>query len=291
MRSMTGYGKFTITEDDKEITIELKSVNNRFLEVNCRIPKYLSLCEDIVRRSLKKQISRGSVDVFFSYENRRETAKKLSVDLGLADEYYRAADTVSAKYGLHADVLARDILKFPDMLKVSEEKEDEQALSVLVEKCVTGAVLELNKLRDIEGEGIKKDLSAIISNIERTVGEVTTRVPFIIKEYRQKLEDRVKELLNGVGVDESKLLNEVAFMADKLDINEEISRLNSHIGQFKTEIESKGELGRKLDFLSQEIGREINTMGSKCNDITISGKVIYMKNELEKIKEQIRNVE
>lgn len=291
MNSMTGYGKFVVTEQDRQVTVEMKSVNNRYLEINCRIPKALSAVEDAVKRTVKKYLRRGSVDVFFSYENNSAQGKKLTVDEVLASAYVDAAKRLALKCDIENSFTVTDLLRTNDVVKIDAEDDDEALLKELVEKCAEGAVKELNRMRGVEGTTIRDDLNKLIGNIDSALTKAEKRAPMVVEDYSVRLRARIEELLNGVPTDEARLMNEVAFFADKADVNEEISRLHSHIAQFRAALDSSDPQGRNLDFLSQEIGREINTMGSKSNDTELTNLVIYMKNELEKIKEQIRNVE
>lgn len=291
MNSMTGYGKCVESLDGRQITIEMKSVNNRFLEINCRMPKALSALEDTVKRSIKKYLNRGSVDVFFNYENNTQSGKTATVDEALVGAYVSAARFISEKFGLPDDYTVSCVMRNADAVKIDSEPENEEILKALAEKCALGAAEALYKMREVEGATIAADLTRLIDNIDGALVRAETRAPKVVEDYAERLKARVTELLDGVELDESKLINEVAFFADKADINEEISRLHSHIAQFRSAVASSGAQGRNLDFLSQEIGREINTMGSKSNDTELTKEVIYMKNELEKIKEQIRNVE
>lgn len=291
MNSMTGYGKFVVTEQDRQVTVEMKSVNNRYLEINCRIPKALSAVEDAVKRTVKKYLRRGSVDVFFSYENNSAQGKKLTVDEVLASAYVDAAKRLALEYEIENSFTITDLLRTNDVVKIDAEDDDEGLLKELVEKCAEGAVKVLNRMRGVEGATIRDDLNKLIGNIDSALTKAEKRAPMVVEDYSVRLRARIEELLNGVPTDEARLMNEVAFFADKADVNEEISRLHSHIAQFRAALDSSDPQGRNLDFLSQEIGREINTMGSKSNDTELTNLVIYMKNELEKIKEQIRNVE
>lgn len=291
MNSMTGYGKFIVAESDRQITVEIKSVNNRYLDINCRIPKALSAVEDTVKRTIKKYLRRGSVDVFFNYENNSPQGKRIIVDGILADAYIEASNKLAAEYGIENDFSVTDLMRTQEVIKIDSEAEDEQLLKTLAEKCTEGAVKELNRMRATEGKTIADDLAKIVANIGEALSKAEQRAPKVVEEYSQKLRAKITELLSGVEIDEARLLNETAFFADKADINEEISRLHSHIAQFTSALSSDQPQGRNLDFISQEMGREINTMGSKSNDTELTNLVVYMKNELEKIKEQIRNVE
>ncbi len=291
MKSMTGYGKGVIEADGRTLTIELKSVNNRYLDINSRLPKAMSGCDEALRREIQSVIKRGSVDVYFNYENVSESSKTVTVDMVLAKEYVSAAKKLRTEFCLDDDFGTTALLRSPEVLKIEYGKDDPEALVKMVSECTAIAVKELDKMRETEGATIRDDLNALVKNIVNALEKVVYRAPKVVEDYRKKLEARIKDALGSVEVDENKLLSEVAFFADKADINEEISRLSSHITQFIDCIKSNEPQGRKLDFISQEMNREINTMGSKSNDAELTNEVLYMKNELEKIKEQIRNIE
>ncbi len=291
MKSMTGYGKGIVEADGRTLTIELKAVNNRYLEINSRLPKAMSGLDEALRREIQSVIKRGSVDVYFNYENASENAKTVTVDMALAREYVAAAKKLRTEFCLDDDFGTTALLRSPDVLKIEYGKDDPEMLARLVSECTAAAVKELDKMREKEGATIRNDLNLLVKNIVNALEQVVRRAPKVVEDYRKKLEARIKDALGSVEIDENKLLSEVAFFADKADINEEISRLSSHIAQFIDCLNSNEPQGRKLDFISQEMNREINTMGSKSNDAELTEKVLYMKNELEKIKEQIRNVE
>ncbi len=291
MKSMTGYGKGVVEADGRTLTIELKSVNNRYLEINSRLPKAMSGCDDALRREIQSVIKRGSVDVYFNYENVSESSKTVAVDMVLAKEYVAAAKKLRTEFCLDDDFGTTALLRSPEVLKIEYGKDDPDMLVKMVSECAAIAVKELDKMRETEGATIRDDLNTLVKNIVNSLEKVVYRAPKVVEDYRRKLETRIKEALGAVEIDENKLLSEVAFFADKADINEEISRLSSHITQFIDCLKSNEPQGRKLDFISQEMNREINTMGSKSNDTELTNEVLYMKNELEKIKEQIRNVE
>lgn len=291
MKSMTGYGKSVITHGDRTLTVEMKSVNNRYLEINSRLPKALSCVEDAIKRTVKQKLSRGSVDMFFSYENHADSVKKPTVDEALASAYVKLAEEVAKTHGIPNTFGTSELFKTPEVIVMETAEDDENALRALAIECVASACDNLNAMREVEGATIKDDLSKIVGNIASALEKAEIRAPFVVTEHAEKLRQRIEELLGEVEIDEARLANEVAFFADKADINEEIQRLHSHIDQFRATLESDQPQGRGLDFISQEMGREINTMGSKSNDKELTSFVIYMKNELEKIKEQIRNVE
>ncbi len=291
MKSMTGYGKGVCSRDGKTVTVELKAVNNRYLEINSRLGKSFAACDDIIRKQIGAVIKRGSVDVYFSFENSSGANSELKLDLALASEYVKAAKTLRDEFMLDCDLGATALLRLPEVSALQPLKDDPELIKELAAEATKEAVVNLDGMRLTEGEGIKSDLAHLISTIVSSLEKVVARAPIVVEDYRKKLTDRISELLKDVKIDEVRLLNEVAFFADKADINEEISRLSSHIKQFTSCLNGSEPQGRKLDFLSQEINREINTMGSKSNDMELTKLVVEMKNQLEKIKEQIRNVE
>lgn len=291
MKSMTGYGKGEASNESRKVTIEIKSVNNRFLDINTRFPKSLSYVEDTVKKQIQEVVKRGTLDVYYTYEVTGDTDKVVEADIPLAGEYLAAMRTVKDELGLPDDITAMSVLRMPDVLTVTAAEDDREEIKALFEKAAKEAVASLDAMRVIEGSSAKTDLAKLVGNIITSLKSVITRAPLVVVDYRDKLSKRIAELLDQPAVDETRIATEVAVFADKCDINEEISRLTSHIDQFTKALESGEPQGRRLDFLSQEMNREINTMGSKANDLELSKLVIEMKNELEKIKEQIRNVE
>ena len=247
--------------------------------------------DDTVQKCVKGAISRGSVDVFLTYENLSDSSKKVTVDNSLASEYVNAAKSLRAEFRLEDDFNVTALMRTPEIVTVSVPQDDRDAVIALAKSATLEALANLEKMRLTEGKGVLADLTRLADNLESLLNKAKQRAPLVVTDYKQGLIARVKELLDGFEPDESKLLNEVAFFADKADINEEISRLTSHIAQFRAICKEKIPQGRRLDFLSQEMVREVNTMGSKSNDIELTSYVVAMKNEVEKIKEQIRNVE
>ncbi len=288
MKSMTGYGKGEVRRDNKTLTVELKAVNNRFLEINARLPKYLLKGDEIVRKEISSLIKRGTIELYFDYKDLGGD-KSLIVDYALAKSYVEASKKL-VELGVKDELTAADILRLPDVVSTSGESDADEICEMLT-VATREAVARLDEMRIVEGKSVESDFRKLIGNIAAHLSVVKERAPMVVEEYRQKLLKRISDYLNEIEPDEARLLNEVAFFADKADINEEISRLQSHIDQFTSLLSLGGEVGRKLDFLAQEMNREINTMGSKSNDIEIAGHVVAMKNELEKIKEQVRNVE
>lgn len=291
MKSMTGYGKGVAADADRTFTVELKAVNNRYLEIGCKLPKPLAYLEETLRAGVRAAVRRGSVDVYVNYENKSESNKRIEVDYALASELIKTSKLLRTQYCLEDDFQVTALMRSADVLKVTAGEDDEAAVKELAKKAVDEAAKNLDAMRAVEGAALKADLKALTENIIGYLERVVKRAPSVVSDYREKLKARIKEILDGVDVDEARLLNEVAFFADKADINEEISRLTSHINQFLHCLESNEPQGRKMDFLSQEMNREINTMGSKSNDTELTACVVAMKTELEKIKEQIRNAE
>ena len=291
MKSMTGYGKGIATAGDRTFIVELKSVNNRYLEIGCKLPKPLAFAEDTLRTAIKSVIHRGSVDVYVNYENKSESGKKIDIDYSLAAALVKTSKLLRTQYCLDDDFQVTALMRTPDVLKISAGDDDERLVKELALKAATEAVRNLDEMRKVEGASVKADLKQLTENIISCLETAVKRAPQVVADYREKLKARITEALASVEIDEARLLNETAFFADKADINEEISRLTSHINQFLHALETEEPQGRKLDFISQEMNREINTMGSKSNDKVLTECVVAMKNELEKIKEQIRNVE
>ena len=274
MNSMTGYGKSVAESDGRKITVEMKSVNHRFLDVTVKLPKVLSFAEDAVRRVLIDNFKRGHFDVYVTYENTKNDGVELSVNEEVAKEYLKIKDVLCDKYGVQDDFTVTALMRTADVIETKTVEEDEDALKSL-----------------IEGEKLRNDILKKVSVIESTVGEIRSIAPETVVAYREKLKERITEALNGVQIDEARLLNEVAFYSDKVSIDEEITRLNSHCGHLRKMLDADLPMGKNMDFLVQEFNREANTIGSKCNDIRITERVLVLKNEIEKIREQVQNVE
>lgn len=291
MKSMTGYGKGEASDGTRKVTVEIKSVNNRFLDINTRFPKSLSYVEDSVKKQVQERVKRGTVDVYYTYEVTGDTDKTVVFDRALAEKYIAVARQAKAEFTLTDDITVMSVMRMPDVLGVVTAEENQDEIKELFAQAAKNAVAELDVMRSVEGRSVKADLTRIIGNIVVSLKSVAVRAPSVVLDYKEKLEKRISDLLGKPIVDETRMATEIAVFADKCDINEEISRLTSHIDQFMMALESDEPQGRRLDFLSQEMNREINTMGSKANDLELAKLVIGMKNELEKIKEQIRNVE
>ena len=290
MRSMTGYGRCTVERDGRVLTVEAKSVNHRFLDIAFRMPRFFSFMEDDMRRQIGSVLKRGHVDVFATYRNLREDSKQVEIDPALLAGYMKALDEAEAKYGLKDDRSLTRVLGFRDILVVSEAEEDEDALRSLMTEALGGALAENDRMREREGVSMKEDFLVRADNIAALRDRIAARWPEIQEEYREKLTARLRELV-GQNADEGRILTEAAIVADRSAVDEELVRLRSHLGQLHEMIESPEPVGRKLDFLVQEMNREVNTIGSKTQDITVTGCVVECKSEIEKLREQVQNVE
>lgn len=292
MYSMTGYGKANVVCEGRELTIELKAVNHRFLDLNIKMPKIFSCCEDILRKTIAQNISRGHIDVYVNYSDKSEKEKHVDIDFGLAAGYVEAARQLAEKFeGIQNDFTLNSLMRIPDVLKAVAPEEDEEFLKSLVSKTVSIACDDLNEMRRFEGEKIKDDLLSRIDNVENFVVQIKEKAPDVAEEYSEKLKIRISEALADVDYDESKFLNEVAFFIDKSNIDEEIARLFSHVSHFRQLIGEDDCAGRKLDFLVQELNREANTICSKSNNAQLTSIALLLKNEIEKIREQVQNAE
>lgn len=292
VRSMTGFGRGTCNENGKEFTVEIKSVNHRYIDFYIKLPRQIAYLEERVREVVSKSIFRGKVDIFISFEDRSEDSKSVMLDEALAGAYIQAVEKLKGKYGLKDDLSVSLISRFPDVLKIEKTEDDEEQLWSILNKALETAVASLIQMREKEGNELRSSLLQKADYMESIISQITNRSPEVVIEYKQKLENRIKDLLNQQTVDENRLAMEVAIFADRCSIDEELVRLGSHLSQLRDILSIKKQpVGRKLDFLVQEINREINTIGSKSNDIMITKNVLELKSETEKIREQIQNME
>lgn len=292
MKSMTGYGKSIVSRDNKELTVELKSVNHRFLDISTKIPRMFIPLENVVRNGLSKGLSRGHIDVYINYSQSGDSDKTVKVDMSLATGYVNAAKQLAEVFpSLHYDFNINALMRSSDVLTLEQVDNDEDTLREMLEQAVSQAVDNLNAMREIEGNALKADLLKKIDNVERLLSTVKQYAPGVAEQYREKLKDRVTEALQGVDLDENKLINEVCFFTDKSCIDEEITRLQSHIARARELLALDEPVGRKLDFLVQEFNRETNTICSKSSYLELTNTALEMKNEIEKIREQIQNLE
>ena len=289
MMSMTGYGRKQHSADGREITLEIKTVNHRFLDISMRLPRALSFAEDAVRRQIGESLTRGHADVFLNYTNTREDAREVRVDEALAAQYKAAFEKLSQVLGQEGDILSL-VASQPDVLTVTTREEDQEAVSALLRETLADVLSDVVRMRGIEGEALKKDLTTHLDALAALRDEIESLAPGVPKSYQEKLRARLKEL--GVNeLDEQRLAQEVALMADHCAIDEELSRIASHIAQMREAMAAGGEAGRRLDFLTQELNREVNTIGSKASDAAITKLVVRAKSEIEKLREQVQNVE
>lgn len=290
MRSMTGYGRRLESEDGREMTVEVKTVNHRFLDVSLRMPRALSFAEDAVRKQLGERLTRGHVDVNVQYANMREDARVVRVDEALAKQYQTALFALREGLGLGGEPDLRYIASQPDVLTVTTAEEDQEATLALLMKTLNGALDDVCAMRDREGAALREDLLTHLEILAGYRDEIEKLAPQVPKMYQEKLLARLNEL--GIsGVDEQRIAQEVAIMADHCAIDEELSRLLSHFAQVRETVSAPGETGRRLDFLIQELNRETNTIGSKASDVNITKLVVAAKSEIEKLREQVQNVE
>lgn len=289
MLSMTGYGRATCEVDGRQLTIELKSVNHRFLDLSFRMPRNLMFLEDEARKAIGARLARGHVDVFMTYRNLRSDAKKVTVDRALFDAYASALDSV-ADSGLRDDRSLMSVARMPDVMVITEAEEDQEALRALLREALGQALDALVAMREREGVAMAADLGAKVDAIEAMTRQIEERYPQTVEEYTARLRASIEELI-GQGVDEARLLTEVAIMADRSAIAEETVRLRSHVQQLRECFAKAEPIGRRLDFLVQELNREVNTISSKSQDIPITRLAVDCKAEIEKLREQLQNVE
>lgn len=289
--SMTGYGSAKGVVAGQELTVELKSVNNRYLDCSVRLPRSLLFAEEAVKQAVSASVNRGKVDVFVSCTASAEADTVVRVNGELARSYFDAVSDIAAELGIDSGINAMSIARFADVLSVEKKEIDKEETSAALNALTAAAVAEFNAMREREGERLKADMLAKCEKIESYVCVVEERSPKTVEEYRQRLEAKLREVLSDRNVDEQRLVTEAAIFADRTAVDEETVRLRSHISQFRQLLELGSPVGRKLDFLIQEFNRESNTIGSKCNDAELAQIVVELKSEIEKIREQLQNVE
>ncbi|MDE7445752.1 MAG: YicC family protein [Lachnospiraceae bacterium] len=291
IKSMTGFGRCEVQEAERKIVVEMKSVNHRYLDVNIKMPKKLNFFEAAIRNELKSYIQRGKVDVFITYEDYTESNVCVKYNKELAAEYMGYLNQMAEDFSLDNDVRVSCLSRYPEVFTMEEQTIDEEKMWLLLERAIKGAAEGFVETRIKEGENLRDDLLEKLDGMLAHVEFITLRSPQIIAEYKQKLEDKVKELLEDTKVDENRLLMEVTIYADRVCVDEELVRLKSHIETTKETLQQGGSIGRKLDFIAQEMNREANTILSKSNDLEISNRAIELKTEIEKVREQIQNIE
>lgn len=291
IKSMTGFGRAEASDSDRKITIEMKSVNHRYFEPAMKMPKKLNIYEAGIRTILKKYINRGKVDIFVTYEDYSESKFCLKYNEELANEYMSIFNYMAEQFDIPNDITVSSLSHYPEVITMEEQSGDDDAVWHLLEKAVENACVQFVESRITEGEKLKADLLEKLDYMTELVDEIENRSPGIIEEYRQRLEDKVAELLCDTPVDENRIATEVTIYADKICVDEETVRLRSHIESTKDELIEGGSVGRKLDFIAQEMNREANTILSKANDLETSNCAISLKTEIEKVREQIQNIE
>lgn len=291
-KSMTGFGIGEFKDQYYNLSVECKTINHKYLDINPRIPRKLSFLEDKLRFLIKDHLGRGRVDIFVKFETVTSVGSQLVYDAELAKQYYHILKNIKSDFGLEEPISPVDIAKFPDVVKITEAEDDEEILWNMLSDAANKALENLCNMRIIEGKKLEKDILARADLLERSVCDLEKYTDTIEKEYKDKLYARISELLDDPKVvDEYRLAQEVAIYADKSNITEEIVRFKSHINQLRDTVTADESVGRKIDFLIQEMNREVNTMGSKSSDVSIANLVINMKAELEKIREQVQNIE
>lgn len=291
VRSMTGYGRFQQTIDGMDITVELKSVNHRYYEYSSRIPRAYGFLDEKLKSYIQRFISRGKIDVFVWINTVDAPGSEVTVNFTLAQSYLKALGEICNRYNLKDDITTMSLARFPDVLTVHQAASDEDAIWNAVRRVADVSISRFIEMREREGTAMREDILGRAQIILKAVAEVERRSPDTVRDHMEKVEARMQELLDGADIDEQRLLTEAAIFADKISVSEETVRLRSHIEQLKMFLESNEPVGRKLDFLVQEINRETNTIGSKSQDISLARTVVEIKSETEKIREQIQNIE
>lgn len=291
IKSMTGFGRCEVSDEQRKFTVEMKSVNHRYFDTNIRMPKKFNFFETAIRNIMKKDIQRGKIDVFISYEDLSENQISLKYNEALAAEYLECFKKMGEDFGLDNDVRVSALSRYPEVLTMEEQSTDEDELWNGLKKALEGAISQFIETRNTEGENLKKDILGKLDEMIQNIAYIEERSPQIIAEYRAKLDAKIQEVLESTQLDESRIAAEVVLFADKICTDEEVVRLKSHIESMRKTLESGDGIGRKLDFIAQEMNREANTILSKANDLDISNQAIDLKTHIEKIREQIQNIE
>lgn len=291
LKSMTGFGRSSLEKDGYGYSIEIKSVNHRYLDLSIKMPRSLSQLEDRIRKMVSENISRGKIDIFINQNNYCRHDVEAKFNQALADSYINCLYKIKDSYNIRDDISVSLIARFPDIIAIEQKEENIETVWNIISEPLTKAIEMLIAMREKEGSKLYDDINSRCDNIFNNVLIIEQRAPIIVKEYREKLEARIKELIEDTKIDENRIALEVALMADKLNIDEEIVRLKSHIHQMKDTLNMQEPIGRKLDFIVQELNREANTISSKANDLELVNIVLSIKNEIEKIREQIQNIE
>ena len=291
IKSMTGFGRCEVLKDSRKFTVELKSVNHRYLDVNIRMPKKLNFFETSIRTLLKSYADRGKVDIFIPYQDLSQSQVSVKYNAALAAEYLKYLNQMAEEFSLDNDVRVSTLSRYPEVFTMEECSEDEDELWNGLKEALEGAFSQFVEMRTKEGERLKEDILLKLDLLSEQIRFIEERSPQIIAEYRTKLEEKMRELLEDTQIDDNRIAAEVILFADKICTDEEVVRLKSHIQHMKETLEESNGIGRKLDFIAQEMNREANTILSKANDLDISNRAISLKTEIEKIREQIQNIE
>lgn len=291
IKSMTGYGGVKLTAAEIEFSVELKSVNNRYLDTSVRMPRVYLFCEDTVKSAVSGHITRGKVDVFISAQSLAQDNMRVVVNEGLAAGYKAAVDRIADILGVESSISAYQIAQFPDVLTADKNEADKEKVQEALLEALEAALRDFDSMRVREGAKLETDISEKLDKIEKLVSFIEERSPQTVEEYREKLTRRMQEVLETTQIDEDRIITEAAIYADHISVDEETVRLRSHISQMRTLLAGGSPVGRKLDFLVQELNRETNTIGSKCNNSDITKAVLDIKSEIEKIREQVQNIE
>lgn len=292
IRSMTGFGRGEHRDELHNLKIEIKAVNHRYNDITVKMPRHISYLEEKVKKIIKEEINRGKIDCYINLEYINQSPTEIKVDIELAKSYKLALEELSNELNLKDDIKLNNILNISDIIKTERKELDEDTIWNSLKEALDIALRDIMTMKTAEGESLKEDMTMRLKFIEKIILNIEKRSPVVVEEYRDKLHERIKSLLDkDVNIDEDRIAYEVVFFADKSNIDEEIVRLKSHISQFMNILEESDAIGRKLDFLIQEMNREINTIGSKANDMMISQDVVEVKAEIEKIREQVQNVE
>jgi uncharacterized protein (TIGR00255 family) len=291
IKSMTGFGRGNIDQDGRSFTVEIKSVNHRYCDLNIKMPKSLLSLEDRIRKTIQEKVNRGKVDVFITQNNYEKQGAKVVLDEKLADSYVECLNKIKERYDIKEGISLALISRFPDVVNLKQEEEDVESLWNVLSLPLKDAVNLLVDMRTREGLKLEKNILLKCDYIKSLLDKIEEKSPLVVKEYKEKLDERLKELLGEYQVDENRVAVEIALFADKSAIDEEIVRLNSHLVQLKETFDLNEAVGRKLDFIIQEMNREVNTIGSKANNLEVTNIVLNIKNEIEKIREQIQNIE
>ncbi|MBO4847501.1 MAG: YicC family protein [Lachnospiraceae bacterium] len=291
IKSMTGFGRCEIAEENRKVTVEIKSVNHRYLDVSIKMPKKLNFFDASIRNLLKEYMQRGKIDLFITYEDNSENNVTIKYHPEVAAEYLKYLNQMSEEFGIENDVRVSLVSRYPEVFTLDDVEIDEEGIWRMLEKAIRGACEAFVETRIKEGENLRTDIIAKLDHMLEVVDFIEEKCPTIIEDYRAKLTDRVREMLDDANIDDSRIVQEVTIFADKICVDEEMVRLRSHINTMKSVLIAGGSIGRKLDFIAQEMNREANTTLSKVSDLEIANRGIELKTEIEKVREQIQNIE